>query len=186
MWPWGHLAVGYLSYSILVRVRTRRAPESLPTVALAFGTQFPDLVDKPLAWTLGVLPNGRSLTHSLLVAALVVGAVGLVLRRRNRTAVADAFAVGYLTHIAGDAVFPLLAGEYGELGFLLWPVVPAIEYTTRPSFVGHLRSFSVTAFTGVELLGALAVVGLWVLDGTPGVSVLKTVHNWVVHRLSSQ
>ena len=185
MWPWGHLAVGYLSYSLWMHVRHRRAPESLPTVALVFGTQFPDIVDKPLSWSLGVLPTGRSLTHSLLVATLIIVAVEAVLRRRNRGGLANAFAFGYLTHIAGDAVFPFLSGDYELLGFLLWPVVPAIEYESEPSFMYFLRQFSLTSFTAVELLLLVAVVGLWVRDGAPGVGTLRSLPSWVARRLST-
>ena len=65
MWPWGHLAVGYLVYSGLSRWRFGRLPGSVATLAVALGTQLPDLVDKPLAWTVNVLASGRSLAHSL-------------------------------------------------------------------------------------------------------------------------
>jgi len=68
MWPWGHLAVGYLLWSVLVRDRRFRPPTGAETLLLAVGTQFPDAVDKPLAWSLGVLPNGRSLAHSVFLA----------------------------------------------------------------------------------------------------------------------
>ena len=185
MWPWGHLAVGYLSYSAWMHVRHRRAPESVPTLALVFGTQFPDIVDKPLSWSLGVLPTGRSLTHSLLVAALIVAVVKVALRRRNQAGIADAFTMGYLTHIAGDAVFPFLAGDYRSLGFLLWPVVPAVEYESEPSFIYFLRQFSLNSFTAVELLLLVGVVGLWIRDGAPGVGTLRSFPSWVARRLST-
>jgi hypothetical protein len=75
MWPWGHLALGYLLYSPFARARFGRPPTDRATLLLAFGTQLPDLVDKPLAWRLDVLPAGRTLGHSLLsvvaVSALV-------------------------------------------------------------------------------------------------------------------
>jgi hypothetical protein len=59
MWPWEHLAVGYLLYSVSC-VLWGRYPTRIGVAALAFGTQFPDLVDKPLGWWLGVLPSGQS------------------------------------------------------------------------------------------------------------------------------
>ena len=60
MWPWGHLALGYLLHSPLARARFGRPPTDRATLLLVIGTQLPDLVDKPLAWWLGVLPAGRS------------------------------------------------------------------------------------------------------------------------------
>ena len=60
MLPWGHLAVGYLAYSLAVRVRSGGPPAGLAVAALAVGTQFPDLIDKPLVSWVSVLPSGRS------------------------------------------------------------------------------------------------------------------------------
>ena len=48
MWPWEHLAIGYLAYSLLGRLAWRRPPTVGTAITVAFGTQFPDLVDKPL------------------------------------------------------------------------------------------------------------------------------------------
>ena len=48
MWPWEHLTIGYLAYSLLSRLAWRRPPTVGTAITVAFGTQFPDLVDKPL------------------------------------------------------------------------------------------------------------------------------------------
>lgn len=184
MWPWGHFAVGYLLYSLFAHLSARRAPSGPATIALALGTQFPDLVDKPLAWSLGVLPNGRSLAHSLLTFAVVVFAVQVLLRRRNRGSLATAFAVGYFAGVLGDALSPLLASNYDALAFLLWPVLPAIEYPTRPSFLVHLRYLSVESFFTVEGGLALVVFALWFYDGRPGLGVVSAIPRWVGRKLS--
>ena len=63
MWPWDHLAFGYVWYTLASRGWDGRPPSNAAAIALAVGTQFPDLVDKPLAWWLDVLPAGRSLGH---------------------------------------------------------------------------------------------------------------------------
>src|SRR6056297_3615611 len=97
MWPWGHAVVGYLAYSGTTHVGWKRPPSHAATVALLFGTQFPDLVDKPLAWSLGVLPSGRSLAHSTLTAVLLVCVLYVVFARRR--AVVGAFALGYASHL---------------------------------------------------------------------------------------
>ncbi|WP_435181747.1 zinc dependent phospholipase C family protein [Halorussus sp. AFM4] len=183
MWPWGHLAVGYLAYTILVHLRERRAPDGVSAVALAFGTQFPDLVDKPLAWTFGVIPNGRSLTHSLITAVLVVAAVEWLLRRRGYGRVATAFAVGYLSHLFGDTLYPLVTGDLSGLAFLAWPVAPPVEYETEQSFAAHLAQLSLDALLTLEAgLGALVFV-VWLADGAPGVAVLAALPRWLGRKL---
>ena len=135
MWPPGHLAFGYLLLVALDRIdalrpsarRTAsgdgselRSRTALP--ALALGTQFPDLVDKPLAWWLPVLPAGRSLAHSALAALVLLPIVAALCRRLGRPGLVLPFALGHLSHLAGDALWPLLTGAYAELGFLLWPL----------------------------------------------------------------
>jgi membrane-bound metal-dependent hydrolase YbcI (DUF457 family) len=184
MWPWGHLAVGYLLYSLFVHVSARRAPDGYATVALALGTQFPDLVDKPLAWTLGVIPNGRSLAHSLILALVFLTALTVALRLLDRGTVATAFAVGYLSHLFADALDPLLAGDFYLLGFLAWPLVPAIQYETEQSFVAHLQELSPAALASDEGLFALLMVVLWLYDGAPGLRVVAAIPRWVGRRLS--
>ncbi|WP_276301496.1 metal-dependent hydrolase [Halorussus lipolyticus] len=178
MWPWEHLAVGYLCYSLVVRVLGRRAPRTWPVVALALGTQFPDLVDKPLAWMVGVLPSGHSLAHSLLVAlpvsALAVTA-GMALGRRR---VGAAFAFGYLSHLPGDAFYPLLVGGEANYGFLFWPIVPASASETGVGFVAMVRTLfvqyvaelaqgEVSMYLAVEIGLMASVVLLWLYDGAP-------------------
>lgn len=182
MWPWEHLVFGYLLYSALVHI-SGRFPRDYPTLALVFGTQFPDLVDKPLAWTLGILVSGRSLTHSLLTAGLLLATLYLVSRRYNHSALAGAFAVGYLSHVAGDALSVVLSGEYYYLGFLAWPLVPA--YPDSEGFIGHLSDFDVTAFSPLELGFAGVVVGIWIIDGLPGLAPLLTAPRRVYRRLST-
>ena len=185
MWPWGHLAVGYLSYRLWRLVDVGRGPGERETVAVAIGTQFPDLVDKPLAWSLGVLPHGRSLAHSLLTAVAVAALVGYALRRRNYDAEATAFTVGYASHLAADAIAPALGGEFRELGYLLWPVVPALEYGTTPSFASQFGSLTLSPFLAAELALTVLAAALWFRDGAPGVGVLAAIPRWVGRKLST-
>lgn len=185
MWPWGHFAVGYITYSLLVHLHGRRPPTGPAAIAVVFGTQFPDLVDKPLAWTFGVIPNGRSLTHSLFAAALVILVVQLLLRRRGHAVAATAFAVGYLTHLFGDALAPVLSGDFYALGFLAWPLVPAISYGTEQSFAAHLRKLSLESLGLFEFGFAIAVVLLWLTDGAPGVGIVAAFPRWVGRKFSA-
>ena len=178
MWPWEHLAVGYLLYSLLAHL-TGRTPRTLPVLALLFATQMPDLIDKPLAWGFGVLPSGRSLAHSFLFAVpamLGASVVGLLARAPR---VGPAFALGYLSHLAGDVVYPFVVKGELRFGFLLWPLIP-VEVDESPGGLPHLQELVMdfvvflltprgTAYLVFE--GSLVLVAflVWVWDGMPGV-----------------
>jgi len=138
---------------------------------LAVGTQFPDLVDKPLAWYVGVLPTGRTLAHSALTATVVIAALWVVLDT-HRT-VTTAFSVGYVSHLFGDALRPALAGNYQSLAFLAWPVLPPVRYETEGSLFAKFATIDLTSAAGSELVFALVVLGLWYADGTPGLGLVK-------------
>jgi membrane-bound metal-dependent hydrolase YbcI (DUF457 family) len=174
VWPWGHLAVGYVLYSVLVRVRLDRSPDGVAALIVAFSTQFPDLVDKPLAWTFGVLTSGRSLAHSLLTATVVIALIAWYARRRDRSELAVAFAVGYLSHLFGDALGPLLDGEYVYLSSLGWPLLPPPPYTHEGGILAHFQGLTFTAMSVFEIALMVAVFGLWLRDGVPGLAVLRS------------
>lgn len=181
MWPWGHLAVGYLAF-----VAGRRAPPGGPAaLLLALGTQFPDIVDKPLAWHLGVIPNGRSLTHSAIVATAIVALVWWYAARRDRTDLALAFGVGYASHLAADALYPLLDGRLADLAFLAWPVLPAVEYTGSTSITARFAELVAAIAAGqapgtlaFELALAAVAAALWTRHGYPG---LGTLRRWITN-----
>ncbi|MFW5939462.1 MAG: metal-dependent hydrolase [Halolamina sp.] len=125
MWPWDHAAVAYLLLSAYSRSAWGRPPTRGLAAVGVFAALLPDLIDKPLSWWLAVLPSGRSLGHSVLVAvplAMVVLALGATAGRRH---VAAAFVLGHLSHLAGDVAYPLFVDGELRLGFLFWPVVTA-------------------------------------------------------------
>jgi membrane-bound metal-dependent hydrolase YbcI (DUF457 family) len=126
--PWGHLAVGYLCLSFAVRVRYRVPPGGAAAIAVAFGTQLPDLIDKPLAWRFGVIPSGRSLAHSLLFLAVLAAIAWALAAGSDRRLEASAFVGAYLSHVLADAFPAALAGEWAKLGLLLWPITPVYQY----------------------------------------------------------
>jgi len=184
MWPWEHLAFGYVLYSLYTHLRHGESPRGLPVLALAFATQFPDLVDKPLAWTLHVLPGGRTLAHTLFVALPLSAGAILVARRERLPAVGTAFAVGYLSHLLGDVVYPLALGLPVGVGFLFWPVVPAPTGGVEHGVVELLRRYATQyladmapgrlfVYVGLELGLLLGAFGLWIRDGLPGVDSLR-------------
>ncbi|MDS0280774.1 metal-dependent hydrolase [Haloarcula onubensis] len=118
-------------------VRFRRLPRGHTLLLVLVATQLPDLVDKPLAWTFGVLPSGRMFAHSLVISVpvLSVGCVLAVRRGWGRPAVV--FTLAYLSHIAGD-FYPMLwlGTEYYFFPNLFWPLLPA-NPDLRPSFSAH-------------------------------------------------
>ena len=190
MWPWGHLAVGYLLYSVYTRYRYLDHPVGMPAVMLALGTQFPDIVDKPLAYWTPVLTAGRSLAHSVLIAAPVIVAVLWLGWRTGRGRSAIAFAIGYASHLPADAVGALGDHEPGELTFLLWPVLPAPEYEST-GFEYHARKLVEAVSTAgadpvsvfapwsdpfvAQLWLFVAALGLWVLHGGPPLASLRAL-----------
>lgn len=123
MWPWEHVAIGYVAYSLLCRVRGS-VPTAGSVVALTAGSLVPDLVDKPLAWWLGVLPGGRSLAHSFLFALPICLLVVLIVRQFQRTELGIAFSVGYLIHLPADVLGTYLVRGELTASFLLWPLRP--------------------------------------------------------------
>lgn len=178
MWPWEHAAVAYIGYSIVSRLRDHAHPSAGSTLAVLVGSQLPDLIDKPLAWWLHLLPSGRSLGHSLLFALPVCLLVILVAHQRSRTELSIAFGIGYLSHLPGDVFYPALVGGRPEYRFLLYPVVPRegyVEPGVLGKLIGQLGKFIAflqtprgTLYLGAELALIGIAVWLWLADGKPG------------------
>lgn len=168
MYPPVHPGVAYLLYALLLRAGGDRRPDDLAVLALVVGSVVPDLIDQPLYHAFA-LPSTRTLAHSLLVAVPVcLLVIWLVSRFSLPDSVGYGFAIGYLSHVAADAFWPLVLGKGDELGFLLWPV------THSPAYVGQKPLAEVGGATvttlWVELpLLAIAIV-VWWRDGAPGVA----------------
>lgn len=167
MLPWAHAAFGYLCYHGYT-ARTGSRPSGVAALAVVFGTQFPDLVDKPLAWTFDVLPSGRSLGHSVFALVLVCGLLYLAFEETRRRELL-AFALGYASHLLGDGLHALWEREFVQFGYLFWPLTSAPLDDEGMSF---LEFFTTLEPSGWLLFGlALTAVGLvvWARDGYPGV-----------------
>jgi len=177
MWPWEHLASGYVVYSLANRAVGGKPPTGAEAMALTVGTQFPDLIDKPLGWGTSVLPSGISLAHSLLCAVPVSLTVIALARHAGVRKVGIAFAVGYFVHLPGDVVYPMALGGEPHLDFLLWPL---LETSASPpaSITGHVwhllaQFFDLLAtptgrrYAVVELAVLATALGVWLLDGRP-------------------
>lgn len=183
MWPWEHLAVGYLAYSILLRATERRGPAAGGAIAVALGTQFPDVVDKSFAWLTTILPGGQSLAHSLLFAIPAIVAVGIAAALADRTDLGVAFGIGYLSHLPGDVVYPVLLGGDLNLSFLLWPIL-APSGSTPTAVFAYVQELFVKFgallatpqgiyYLAFEVLLLAVALLLWVYDGTPGLPRLS-------------
>lgn len=187
MLPWGHAALGYLCFSLWRRLRGLTPSSGPLVVALLVGTQFPDLVDKPLAWTFGVLPSGRSLGHTLVVLVPITALYIVFLRRRassetqsqavpRPSTLGGAFLFGWYTHLLGDS-WQVLVGRADCASFLLWPITPLCPYDESSSVVAHLLAVELTVGTQIGLVVTAVAFVVWILDGTPGVDLLRSLRN---------
>ncbi|HET7323033.1 MAG TPA: metal-dependent hydrolase [Halococcus sp.] len=204
MFPWGHIAVGYLCYSLLTHLRGR-TPTGISTVALVIGTQFPDLVDKPLSWSFDLLPAGV-FAHTVFVAIPVSVLVLVVGRRYARTELGVAFAVGYLSHLPADVLPSVIFSDDPSYWFLFWPVIPRPGVDVSNPIVGPgagaglltnaqyyfldyvhdlLGSPQELLYVGAYLVLFGAIFALWLYDGHPGTGVIGRAVCRVAGRSSS-
>lgn len=182
MMPWGHLAVGYVCYSLGVRTLTDEHPADVPSIVLAAATQVPDLVDKPLDVLVPAL-EGRSFLHSFVFVIPLLAALVYVSNRYDRRPFAAAVSVGFITHLVGDALPAALDWGPSAARFLLWPFLPSPYYPTS-SLQGYVwlvrwkleRLLAPGHFLGTILSGQGLLLGgcfvLWALDGYPGLDLL--------------
>ncbi|WP_435065512.1 metal-dependent hydrolase [Halobaculum sp. EA56] len=183
MWPWGHLAVAYLCFLLVTRYTNRVRQSPMALVALATGSQFPDLVDKPLAWSVAVLPSGRSLAHSLITIVLVLAILDRVAARYDRRALVAAFGIGWVSHAVSDlgprVIVGLLRGDASQLRwttYLLWPILDSPPYPNDSSFLAHFMNFRIGPYVSAQFaLFALAII-LWLYTGAPGA---RRAHHWI-------
>jgi hypothetical protein len=183
MWPWEHLAVGYLVYSLGSRIRRGMAPVGGPVIALALGTQVPDLVDKPLSWGLGVFSSGFAVGHSAFVALPLGTAALLVGKRSNHRQWIVALVVGYWSHLVADVLNPLRYAEAVRPGRVLWPVADVEPYDSGTGLgrgvvyledlLGTLTTVPLTELLVGYLLLPAVTIGLWIYDGAPGLGRLR-------------
>lgn len=183
MLPWGHAALGYLCYSLWRRLHGETPSRGTLVLALGIGTQFPDIVDKPLAWSFALLPSGRSLAHSLVVL-LPVALLFIAMQRRaarrasahptdSRPAtVGGAFLFGWAAHLLGDS-WQFLIGRADCVSFLLWPITPLCPYDESGSVTAHLLAVEFSANTQLGLVLTAVAIVVWLLDGSPGYDELR-------------
>jgi len=197
MWPWGHLAAAFLVYAVYSRVRYGHRPTEATAVLVALGSQLPDLVDKPLAWTVGALPTGRSLAHSLLILGPLLAVAYLYASRRDRAAarfarregarapLVVALGLGAIVHSLTDALYPVVEGEFGGTAFLAWPVADLPPTTDPQSFVGQFTQMAFTPEFAFELLLVALALTVWVRQDCPGLDTVRILPGRVVQSVVS-
>lgn len=180
MWPWGHLAFGYVVFSLVSRGWFDEPPRGSAVYVLVVATQLPDLVDKSLSWVWGVFPSGYSIGHSVFVAVPVGIAVALLAWRRDRLAAGVAFVVGYWSHLLGDLLVGAVTRQPTVLGRVLWPAVTLPPYADRmgayeralhyfAEFLVQLRTAEDPSLLLLYFGPLVAAFLIWIVDGMPGV-----------------
>jgi hypothetical protein len=179
MWPWEHVAVGYLLYSLWLRTAGRGPPTGPAVGVLLLATLLPDVLDKTFSWGLGWFPTGYAVGHSVFLA-VPAGLIAVVVAGRGRYRLwAEAFVLGYWSHLVTDVVNPLRYGNSILPGRILWPVVEQAPYDRDyglqrgivylEALYEELAAMEPASVFVLYLLVPLATVGLWILDGAPGV-----------------
>jgi len=153
MRPVEHFAVVSLPLVVYSLVRYRRLPTGYSVLVVLIATQLPDVIDKPLAWTFGILPSGRMFAHSLVISLPVLTIGVYIATRRGFGRPALLFSVSYLSHIAGD-FYPILwqGSDYYFFPNLFWPLLAA-NPDHNASFVAPLSLSAI----------ALAFVAIYVI-----------------------
>lgn len=167
MMPWGHIGVAYFVYAVYSRGRYGRPPMAVPALLLAFGSQFPDLVDKPLAWGLGVLPGGRTLAHSLITTAVLLAVLYAVAAKYDRTEYVTAFAIGHVSHLVADIPPAAPLGDVSSASFLLWPLLPQGPYD--PVLSNQLLAF---VYQWFQIFIFVVALFAWYRNGMPGLNLV--------------
>lgn len=135
MYPHEHFVVALvpaLAYILLCDGR----PPTLHFVGVVFlGSQFPDLIDKPLAHELVLIPSGRVFMHSLPTAIPFLLLVGLYGWKTDRIRLSAAFVFAHLSHLVADHR-ELLQPNPEVSPDLLWPFVSPIPRSGIPVWGG--------------------------------------------------
>lgn len=162
MFPIGHFLFAFLPICAYVVVRDRKRP-TLQIVAIAFfGSQFPDLIDKPLyheARSL-ITASGRAGAHSLPIAILISLVVIWYAGATDRPRAGFVFVFAYGSHILGDYYQILLDPNTSLPPNLWWPLAEPLPMEVTPGWAGPelINVHLWTVFSVVVLLIAGVVV----------------------------
>lgn len=157
--PVEHFIVAFLPVSLVIVGVTRRPPSPPVVGAVFLGSQFPDLIDKPLALSVGVIPTGRVFMHSLPIAIPFLLAVGVYGWRTDRLDLAVVFGVAHLTHLLADTYHTLIGSRTSVSPDLLWPLADPIARPGVPHWAGP-NGINIHLWTGWAVV-VLVWAGWW-------------------------
>jgi hypothetical protein len=111
--------------------------------------------------------------------------VVLPARWRGTETPTAAFAIGYLLHLVGDVLPASLSRRTLDLSPVLWPISDRLSIdaggtfakstaTLLVGYVTRLLTPDLTLIVALQLGSVLVGTALWVSDGCPGVSVLRS------------
>jgi len=154
MFPLQHFLFAFLPACAYVLTRDRERPSAQLVGIVAFGSQFPDLIDKPLFHEVVVLPSGRVGTHSLPIAIPIALAVMWYALETDRPRAGAAFVFAYATRIVGDVYRVLLLPGRGIPSDLFWPFLDPVQRSVIPYWAGPRLLFvhAWTVFSAAVLL----------------------------------
>ena len=163
MFPHEHLLVALLPIVVYVGVRDRQLPTRGVVFVTVTGSQFPDLIDKPLAHQFGVLPSGRVFMHSLPFAIPIAVCILVYGWQTHRPRVAGAFVVAYVLHLLGDTYQILRTGQIPA--DLLWPFAAAQSRPEVPFWAGvdgiNVRLWTVFSVAVLAVTLGVVVRDVW-------------------------
>jgi len=164
MYPAEHVLVAVGPVVGYALWRNHRLPGGGLLLVVLAASLLPDLVDKPLAWSFGVIPSGRMIAHSFVLAVPLVLFVLLLAHRQERLGYGLGFGWGYLLHLAADFSPVLVLGaDYYFFPNMFWPIAAA-NPDPDPGFGQHLPTLGLVTFLEVAVLALLVgyvVVEVW-------------------------
>ena len=170
MRPVEHFIVVFIPAVLVVVLSDRRLP-TLPFVGAVFvGSQFPDLIDKPLAHVFGVIPSGRVFMHSFPTAAPVWLVVAWYGWRTRRPRLSAAFIAGHVSHILADNYRAFQGSTPSIPPDMLWPITdaaprPPVPYWAGPNSI-NLHLWTVFSITVLTLLAYIVLQDIAAHRGT--------------------
>lgn len=160
MRPIEHFIVAIMPVGAVILLLTRQRPPASVIGAAFIGSQFPDVIDKPLAFYTGIIPSGRVFMHSLPIAIPFLLTVGVYGWQTNHNTLSLAFVFGHLSHIIADT-YQTLRGPNPTLSpDLFWPFVDPITRPEIPHWAGP-NSINVHLWT-VFSLAVLGYTAWWI------------------------
>lgn len=198
MLPHAHLALGYLTVSAYTNGALRRAPGQRELGAILIGSQFADLIDKPLVLLGEPFVSGRTVAHSMLV--VLPAFLCLLFASRSDAGTQStvvAFGLSWAVQPFADASLFVLQGTVArdliETSFLVWPVIlPAdgiinaisnsayVEQVIRkkPTWTARTlpKSEDLRFWIRISELSVAVVAGIkWYRDGVPGLERIRSI-----------